>query len=202
MGRQKCCKICTSEAAITGQVNALIESGVKQRIIHEQHPEFSVSQISRHTRFCLQSKVAEITAPAASAEIQRWLERAESTFLIAQSNGDARSASSAISVAVRALSGLAKQVERETAAAEKAAADPNDVSFTVQQLDALIRQQAERGVIQNGIMPRILTLASEESSFRELVQKIWANRAILPALLATSENFLPERVTENANANN
>jgi len=106
MSRPRKCKICTNLTA-AGQVNALIEAGVKLKIIAEQVPEFSPYQLSRHKKNCLVAKVAaELSSDAGSAEIQKWLQRAEDIYLVAQSNGDAKSAVSAISTAVRGLTQL------------------------------------------------------------------------------------------------
>ncbi len=202
MARPKRCKICTCpDVGITSQVNSLIEAGVKQRTIHEQHPQFSISQISRHSRFCLAVNVAtELTPNTGSAEITKWLERAETTYLTAQVNGDARSAVSAISTAVRSLSQLQKQLAHE-AETEKDGVDRDSVEFTAKGIDALLRHEAERGTIQNGLTPRTMTLLTEEPAFAQIVQAVWANRSILPALLlCCDEHYFPERETTNANS--
>jgi len=194
--------ICTANLAITGQINNLIESGVRQKTIHEQHPQFSVSQISRHTRFCLQPQgTPVISSETRSAQIERWLQRAESTFALATVNGDSRSAIAAVGAATRALVQLEKQIQSEIAS-EKDGVDRDSIEVTVAGIDALLRQAAESGAIQNGVTPRTLTLLTDEPSFGELVQKIYANRALLPTLLATATNYLPERTTsEHAPAN-
>jgi hypothetical protein len=193
MGRKHSCTICASDPAITSQVNAQIEAGVRQKVIHEQFPQFSVSKISRHSRRCLQPKpTGDLSTEQGSAEIARWLERAESTFLVAQANGDTKSAASAISTAVRTLSAMHKKQEQE-AKAEKAVHDPTDVQFTVAQIDAMIRRDAENGAGDRGY-PRNFTLYNEEQQFRQLVDSIWANRALLPALLTVSANYILERV--------
>jgi hypothetical protein len=202
MGRKHSCTICASDPAITSQVNAQIESGVRQKVIHEQFPQFSVSQISRHTRGCLAPKpTGDLSTEQGSAEIARWLERAESTFLVAQSQGDTKSAASAISTAVRTLSAMHKKQEQE-AKAEKAVHDPTDVQFTVAQIDALIKHDAEHPC-GDSTTPRCLELLREEPDFGELVQRLWANRNLLPALLGWSNTeLLAERVSEHVNANN
>jgi len=201
VGRAKKCAICTSDPAITGQVNNLIESGVRQKVIHAQHPQFSVSQISRHARFCLQAQGAPvISSETRSAQIERWLQRAESTYALATVNGDSRSAIAAVGAATRALTVLEKQVQAETEA-KKDGVDRDSIEVTVKGIDALLRKAAESGDIRNGEAPRTLTLLADEPTFGELVQHIYANRALLPALLATATNYLPERTSEHVHAN-
>lgn len=200
MARPKRCKICTcTDLAITGQLNSLVEAHVKQRLIHEQHPQFSVSQISRHTRFCLAvNSTTELTPSVGSTEIQKWLQRAEDCYLTAQVNGDAKSAVSAISTAVRSLSQLEKQFERE-AKTEKDGVDRDSPEFTIAGIDAMLRQQAERGDIENGVTQRGLTLLNEEPAFGQIVQAVWANRNLLPVLLvAATTNYLAQREPTNA----
>jgi hypothetical protein len=203
MGRKHSCKICTSDLAITSQVNAQIEAGCKQKLIHEQNPQFSISQISRHTRNCLAPKpTSDLSTEQGSAEIAKWLERADQTFLVASANGDVRSAASAIGTAVRTLSAMHRKQEREAEKAEKAVHDPTDVQFTVAQIDALVRHDAENGVGDRGY-PKVYTLHNEEQQFRQLVQAIWDNRALLPLLLAAATaNYIPERKSENVQPNN
>jgi hypothetical protein len=138
MSRPRKCKVCVGDPAITGQVNGLIEAGVRLKTIAEQVPVFSAFQLSRHKRNCLALKVLADTAAEGSAEIQRWLTRAEQTFLVAQANGDPKSAVAAISTAVRALSSLHKQQEKEREA--EPADDPN--RLTIANLDQLVRQRA------------------------------------------------------------
>src|SRR5260370_14425879 len=196
MGRKHLCKICTSDPAISSQVNAMIEAHVKQRTIHAQFPQLSISQISRH-RNCLAPKpTSDLSTEQGSAEISRWLDRAEQTFLVASANGDVRSAASAIGTAVRTLSAMHRKQERELEKAEKAGHDPTDVQFTVAQIDALIRHDAESGAGDRGY-PWVYSLWNEEQQFRQLFKSIWANRALLPTLLAASTgNYIPRRETE------
>src|SRR5260370_39883041 len=104
--------------------------------------------MSRPARFCLQEKTFEITAPAASAEIQKWLQRAEDCYLTAQANGDAKSAVSAISTAVRGLTQLEKQIAKELEQ-QKAAGKPGELSIATldQVVSAYIAEvEAERDV--------------------------------------------------------
>jgi hypothetical protein len=198
MGRSRRCAICASPDVAA--INAQLEAGLKQLAIHEAFPAFSIFQLSRHKRGCLAKPASDLSTEQGSREIARWLERAESTFLVAQANGDTKSAASAISTAVRTLSAMHKKRDQELAKAEKAAANPDDVSFTVAQIDKLIAHDAKSGDGDRGY-PRNFTLFNEEPMFRQLVDIIWANRALLPALLATSANYIPERVTEHVNAN-
>jgi len=159
MSRARKCRICTGDLAVTGRINAMIESGVKLKVIAEQVPEFSPYQLSRHKRNCLAPKPAlDLTADAGSAEIQKWLQRAEDTYLVAQSNGDAKSAVSAISTAVRGLTQLAKQIEKELEQ-QKAAGKPGETPMTIENLDKLIDECAaqvenERGLCLYCGLPR------------------------------------------------
>jgi len=195
------CKICNNLTAAS-QVNAMIESRVKLTIIAQEVPEFSPYQLSRHKNNCLAPKpTGDLSIEQGSQEIARWLERAESTFLVAQANGDTKSAASAISTAVRTLQSLHKKREAEQEAAKKVA-DPSDVQVTVAQIDALIRHDAENGTANNGY-PRVYTLFNEEQLFRQLVNAIWDNRALLSMLLAAAAtNYIPERKSDNVQPNN
>ncbi len=199
MGRARRCAICASDPAITSQVNAQIEAGCKQKLIHEQFPQFSISKLSRHGRFCLASKSApELVNEAGSAKHAKWLERAESTFLTAQANGDTKSAAAAISVAVRALTAMHKK-QAEEVEASKAVADDR---YSIQAIDQTLKDfMAELDAKNGGIATKAACLTHEESRFGELVLAIWNNRALLPVLLNASMNYLPERVTEHVNAN-
>jgi hypothetical protein len=83
--------------------------------------------------------MSETATDAGSAEIRTWLDRAESTYLAAQSNGDTKSAGQAISVAVRSLTALAKQKKVE-AEAVKAVDNSPDRPLSIQDCDAALRQ--------------------------------------------------------------
>jgi hypothetical protein len=199
MGRARHCSICTSDPAICGQVNALIESGVRQRMIHDQFSQFSISQISRHSRGCLQPKLtSDLSTEQGSAEIARWLERAESTFLVAQANGDTKSAASAISTAVRTLQSLHKKQEAEKKA-EKDGVDRDSVAVTVKGIDALLNEYAKQPEDFRAVDARAVQLLGDQQ-FRQLVNAIWNNRDLLPALLTASADYIPERTTEHVNA--
>jgi len=126
VSRPKKCKICTGDLVITGQVNSLLEAGVKLKTIAEQVPGFSVFQLSRHKNNCLAPKAAsELPPESGSAEITKWLQRAEDTYLTAQVNGDVKSAASAISTAVRTLTALEKQIQAEKTEADAGVDNPN-----------------------------------------------------------------------------
>jgi hypothetical protein len=200
MGRKRSCKICTSDSAITSQVNAQIEAGVRQKVIHEQFPQFSVSKLSRHSRGCLAPKPeAERANESGSAKHAKWLERAESTFLVAQANGDTKSAAQAISVAVRALTAMHKK-QAEEAEADKAGADDR---HSIQAIDEQLRNfMAQRDVANDGVSAKAQSLLIEEPAFCSLVFAVWKNRALLPALLNTSATYFPERKLENVQPNN
>jgi hypothetical protein len=125
-------------------VNSLIESGVRQKFIHDQHPQFSVSQISRHSRFCLQAKTTEVNAPSASSEITKWLERADQTYALAVANGDSKNAVSAISAATRGLTALSKQLEKEREQ-EQTSPDHPDRPMTIADFDRVIKDFEQSG---------------------------------------------------------
>jgi hypothetical protein len=201
MGRAKHCSICTSDSAIVSQVNAQIEAGVRQKVIHEQFPQFSVSKISRHTRRCLQSKAtADLSTEQGSAEIARWLERAESTFLTAQANGDTKSAASAISTAVRTLSAMHKKQEAEQKA-EKDGVDRDSVEVTVKGIDAMMREYAAQPESSRAIDAQCVLLLSNQQ-FRQLVSKIHVQPDLLPMLLAAATtNYLTPQEPQSANIN-
>jgi hypothetical protein len=193
MGRKRHCTIC-ADAAIAGQIRAQIEAGCRQKLIAEQNPGFSVSQISRHARFCLTPQPkADLSTEQGSQEIARWLERAEATFLVAQANGDTKSAASAISTAVRTLSAMHKKQERELEQ-ERASADHPDRSLKIGDLDKLVADYTAKLDSENGgVAEKVQGLLIESPNFTKLVFAIWADRNLLPVLL--------ERITINANAN-
>ncbi len=208
MGRARHCSICASDPAISSQVNAQIEAGCKQKLIHEQNPQFSVSQISRHTRGCLAPKpTPDLSTEQGSAEIARWLERAESTFLVAQANGDTKSAASAISTAVRTLSAMHRKQAEEAEAAKAVADDRHSVQALDQQVKEFMAQRdSERG----GIGTKSACLCEEEPKFGELVLVIWSDRRLLDTILIhakgcaaiVADGFIPPRETTHADANN
>jgi hypothetical protein len=203
MGRAKHCTICTSDPVISSQVNSLIEAGVRQKVISTEFPQFSVSKLSRHTRVCLQPTLApDLSTDVGAGEMQVWRDRCEAAYHLAIANGDSKAAIQACSAATRQLAALAKHQEAEARKAEKAIHDPTDVQFTVTQIDALIKHDAESGV-GNSSYPRVYTLCNEEQLFRQLVDAIWANRLLLPMLLAAATtNYIPERKSENVQPNN
>jgi hypothetical protein len=191
MSRPKKCKLCTGDPAIAGQVNALLETGVKLRTIVEEHPEFSVYQLSRHRNKCLMPNFAsELSPESGSAEIQKWLERAESTYLLAQANGDSRSASSAISVAVRALTSLQKQIAHETEIEQAATADNNpNRPFTIAELDKIMAEHyAKLEAEENFTREKARTLLDTCPQFAELVFTCWKTRSLIPEMLALAKN--------------
>ncbi len=208
MGRARRCAICASDPAITSQVNAQIEAGCKQKLIHEQNPQFSVSQISRHTRNCLTPKPAsfELTTETRSSQIARWLTRAEVSYAVAASQGDAKAQVAAISAATRALGQLEKQVKAETEA-EKADVDDR---YSIGAIDQSLREfMAQRDSERGGIGAKSACLCQEEPKFGELVLIIWSDRRLLETLLIHAKNcavhiadgFIPPRETQNVTAN-
>jgi hypothetical protein len=192
MGRKRHCTIC-ADSVVAGQINAQIEAGCKQQLIHEQHPQFSISQVSRHSRGCLATKpVGDLSTEQGSQEIARWLERAEATFLVAQANGDSKSAASAISTAVRTLSAMHKKQAQELEQ-ERASADNPDRSLKISDLDKLVADYTAKLDSENGgVAEKVQGLLIESPDFTKLVFAIWADRGLLPALL--------ERININANA--
>jgi len=200
MGRARHCAICTSDPGITSQVNAQIEAGCKQKLIHEQFPQFSVSKVSRHVRNCLAPKpLSDLSTEQGSAEIARWLGRAESTFLTAQANGDTKSAASAISTAVRTLQSLHKKREAEAKAATDGV-DRNSVEFTIKGCDAMLNEYAKLPEDFRAVDARAVQLLGDQQ-FRQLVSQIWEHRDLLPVLLdAATTNYLAPRESEHATA--
>lgn len=151
MRRPRKCKVCTGDLAITGQVNALIESGVRLKTIAEQVPTFSTYQLSRHKRNCLAPKGApEPPSDGGSAEIAKWMERADDLYLTAGANGDVRSQVAALSAAVRSIGAREKQKQKE-----REIEPPNPNTLTIEKLDQLVRDyvtqmENERGVCRSG----------------------------------------------------
>jgi hypothetical protein len=145
MSRPRKCKIC-GDPAITSQVNALLESGVKLKTIVEQVPGFSVYQFSRHKRNCLAPKTAP-ESDAASSEIEKWMQRADDLYLIAGANGDVRSQVAALSAAVRSIGAREKQKQHEREA--EPADDPN--ALTIENLDAAVKDFADRVDQERGV---------------------------------------------------
>jgi len=201
MGRAKRCAICTSDAAISAAVNAQIESGICQKMIHAEFPQFSVSQVSRHTRGCLAPKpTGDLSTEQGSQEIARWLERAEQTFLVAQANGDTKSAASAISTAVRTLQSLHKRRETEQKAV-KDGVDRDSYEFTIKGCDAMLAEYAKQPESSRAVDARCIQLLGDQQ-FRHLVSQIWERRELLPALITATANYIPERKTENVQPSN
>ncbi len=184
------------DPAITSQVNAQIEAGCKQKLIHEQNPQFSVSQISRHSRH-LAPATADLTDAPASRGHALWLRRAEETFLRASADGDTKSAGQAISVAVRALTAMHKK-QAEEAEAEKADVDDR---YSIGAIDQSLREfMAQRDSERGGVAVKSACLLEEVPEFSTLVFAVWQDRSIIPALLATIPTYVSPRETQNANA--
>jgi len=206
-GRPRKCRICRADFAIAARINSMLESHVHLKVITAEIPEFSVSQLSRHKNRCLLAREkAELTDVSGSAEHAKWLERAESTFLIAQSQGDVKSAAAAISVAVRALTAMHKRQGQEAAAAKAV----TDERYSVQILDQRVKDfLQERDSKNGGVQTKAACLCEEELKFREIVQLIWADRRLLDTILIhakqcatiVADGFIPPRETENATAN-
>jgi hypothetical protein len=203
MGRARHCAICTSDPAISGQVNAQIESGVRQKVIHEQFPQFSISQVSRHTRNCLAPKpTGDLSTEQGSQEIAKWLERLDQTFLLAASQGDSKGATQACSAAARTLQSLHRKLEQE-AKATKDSVDRDTAEFTIKGCDAMLREYAAKPADFRAIDAQYLLLLGNQQ-FRQLVSKIWEHKDLLPMLLAAATtNYLapkePEHVNTSAN---
>jgi hypothetical protein len=197
MGRKHFCKICSDPVAAE-RIKSAIEVGCKQKAIAADNPGFSVSQISRHRNRCLAPASVELTTETRSAQIERWLARADASYAVAASQGDAKAQIAAISAATRALGQLEKQVKAETEAEKADADDRHSISSIDKTLHDFMQ---ERDAARGGISTKAQCLCQEESDFGQLILKIWADRAILPMLLTTCANYIPERVTENVNAN-
>jgi hypothetical protein len=201
MGRKHSCKICTSDPAISSQVNALIESSVRQRMIHEQHPQFSVSQISRHTRNCIMPTVPDLAVDAGADDMDVWRQRCNDAYNLAVANGDSRSAIAACSAATRQLIALSRRKEQEAKAA-KDDIDRDTAEFTIKGCDAMLAEYAKLPEDFRAIDARAVQLLGDQH-FRQLVSQIWEHRDLLPlALAAATPNCLPERKMENVQPTN
>src|ERR1017187_7648606 len=141
MSRPKKCPLCTGDAAIAGQIAALLETGVKLRVIAAEFPQYSTSQLSRHRNRCMTKPVSDLPADAGSDEIRVWLGRASEMYLLSASQGDSKGATAAISAATRALVNLHKRQEKEAAAERASSPDPN--KLTIANLDQMVEQFAE-----------------------------------------------------------
>ncbi|HXM10412.1 MAG TPA: hypothetical protein VN946_10735 [Terriglobales bacterium] len=149
MSRTFRCKIC-ADPAISGQVNAMLETGVRMRIIAEQTPGFSSYQLAQHKRRCLAPPIAESSSDATADDLQLWMQRCTDSYHLAIANGDSRSAIAAISAATRGLSQLAKKQERDAeAVSEQQAADDPNRPTTIAELDQLVSDYAERAKTSN-----------------------------------------------------
>lgn len=150
MSRPRKCKICCApDLAVTGQINALLESGVKLKVIAEQVPGFSVYQLSRHRRNCLTPKPAP-ESDAASTAMEKWLDRADALYLTAGVQGDVRSQVAALSAAVRSIAAREKQKQNEREA--EPAEDPN--ALTIENLDKLVQDYATKVENERGVCSR------------------------------------------------
>ena len=194
MGRKRSCSVCLDPGIAT--INSLIESGVTQRTISEQFP-FSVSQISRHSRH-LAPATADLTDAPASRDHALWLRRAEETFLRASADGDTKSAGQAISVAVRALTAMHKKQSEEAEARKAVTDDP----FSVQSIDQSLRDfMKQRDAANDYPSAKAESLFIETPDFARIVFAVWRDRSLIPALLTACTNYIPERKSENVNAN-
>lgn len=198
MGRKHFCKIC-SDPVVAERINAAIAVGCKQKVIAVDNSGFSVSQISRHTRSCLAPAPVELSPETRSAQIERWLARADASYAVAASQGDAKAQVAAISAATRALGQLEKQVKAETEASKAVTED----RYSIQAIDQQLRDfMQERDAKHGGVQTKSACLCQEEPKFKELVLAIWNNRALLPVLLAAATtNYLAPRESEHVNAN-
>jgi hypothetical protein len=133
----------------------LLESGVRLKIIAEQIPTFSIYQLSRHKRCLAPTVPAEPPSDAGSAEIAKWMERADDLYLTAGANGDVRSQVAALSAAVRSIGAREKQKQKE-----REIEPPNPNTLTIEKLDQLVRDyvtqmENERGVCLRCGLPKI-----------------------------------------------
>jgi len=158
----------------------MIEAGVRQRIIHEQHPQFSVSQISRHGRNCWAPKpVPEFSAERGSTEIARWLARAEQTFLLAQSQGDSKGATAAVSAAVRSLSALHRKQEKEAEAAKASVDDAELEQITIRGCDLMLKRALAQPPRPGSVIYDYGWLTGLPVEVRALFQRISETPALL-----------------------
>jgi hypothetical protein len=183
-------------------INAQLEADVRQRVIHEAFPRFSVSQLSRHSRGCLAPKpTGNLSNEQGSQEIAKWIERLDQTFLLAASQGDTKGATAACSAAARTLQSLHKKLEREAKAA-KDNVDRDTAEFTIKGCDAMLREYAAQSESSRALDAQCVLLLSNQQ-FRQLVSKIHEQPDLLPMLLAAATtNYLPERKSENVQPSN
>jgi hypothetical protein len=195
------CSVCLADPGIKNEIDNLLMSGVRLKKIHEAYPNLcSQYSLSRHRRHSLQPQPTESLSTLDSCRL--WLTRADSTFQAATALGDHRGASQAISTATRTLGRLIEMEEKEQEAQQAAAAenDPNK-PVTIADLDRITAEYlAERDNATGGVMVKAKALWLENPSFSQLILSIWKNRSILPALLAATEKYFSETVTEHVNA--
>lgn len=130
------CSICKHAQAL--EINSCLEARLKLAEIAKQ---FQVSQyaVSRHKNRCLVTPVLAGELSSSSAELAKWLSRADEQYLTASANGDVTRAVAALTAAFRGLAASEKQREREREQAAK-----NDVlangehRLTIENLDALV----------------------------------------------------------------
>ena len=144
MGRPRKCPICTADSAIKLQIDALLIASVSIKTVVSQVAGYSRDQLSRHKHRCLQPQpVPECEPESTTAQAEKWLARADSTYALASINGDSKAMVSAISAATRALTALDKR-KAVAAAVEKEAANSPDRSLTISECDRLLREFRSR----------------------------------------------------------
>lgn len=193
MGRARHCAICTADPAITSQVNAQIEVGCKQKLIHEQHPQFSISQISRHGRNCLVKSTANLSA---DPEADIWTQRLELAHAQAVADGNIAGQISACSAAGRAL-----ERARKAQAAKADAELPADCAdWTEKQAaqfrayaDSVIKDTVERTKDDsNSSVNQVNWLYSLSAETLTIFRRVAANPDLLAAVQQLETTFIPQ----------
>ena len=169
----------------------MIESGVKQRTIHEQHPQFSISQISRHGRNCLVKSTANLSA---DPEADIWTQRLELAHAQAVADGNIAGQISACSAAGRAL-----ERARKAQAAKADAELPADCADWTEKQGAQFRAYADRVVketTQNAkpgsSVDQMTWLYSLSPETVALFRQVSANPDLLAAVQQLETTFIPQ----------
>jgi hypothetical protein len=198
MGRKHFCKIC-NDATAAPAINAMIESHVRQAIIHTEHPEFSISQISRHGRNCLAKPKVD---SADGSEAGVWLERLRQTYDQAVIDGDTKARVSAITAASRSLEKMrkaeAEKQDDELPTDVHQWTDKQGAQFTAY-IDSVVREATEKAGPDSGV-GRMNWLYSLSPDALALFRKISGDPDLLMSVRNFVANQLPQRPpTEGAN---
>ena len=192
MGRSKHCRICDHPEIAT--INSLIESGVRQAVIHEQFPRFSISQISRHGRNCLVKPPVDLSN---DTEADVWLKRLESAHAQSVVDGNIAGQIAACGQAGRALE-RARKVKAAKADAELPSdchrwSETQGAQFRAY-IDSVVREATEKSGPDSSVaqMNWLYSLSAETLT---LFRRVTANPALLAQVQQLETNFLTQRPT-------